>query len=199
MWEFFLNSILLGFALTMDAFSVSIADGLNEPRMKKKKMLFIAGTFAFFQFVMPLLGWACVYALLEKFKAFQYAVPWIALILLFFIGGKMIYENIRSRGKEEQETIEGRRLTFIALLIQGIATSIDALSVGFTIANYTWNMALYACLLIALVTFIFCIIGVFFGKKISSKFSSYAELLGGIILIAIGLEIFISNMIELYI
>ena len=199
MWEFFLNSILLGFALTMDAFSVSIADGLNEPRMKKKKMLFIAGTFAFFQFAMPLLGWACVYALLEKFKAFQYAVPWIALILLFFIGGKMIYENIRSRGKEEQATIEGRRLTFIALLIQGIATSIDALSVGFTIANYTWNMALYACLLIALVTFIFCIIGVFFGKKISSKFSSYAELLGGIILIAIGLEIFISNMIELYI
>ena len=176
MWEFFLNSILLGFALTMDAFSVSIADGLNEPRMKKKKMLFIAGTFAFFQFAMPLLGWACVYALLEKFKAFQYAVPWIALILLFFIGGKMIYENIRSRGKEEQATIEGRRLTFIA-----------------------WNMALYACLLIALVTFIFCIIGVFFGKKISSKFSSYAELLGGIILIAIGLEIFISNMIELYI
>ena len=136
---------------------------------------------------------------MEKFKAFQYAVPWIALILLFFIGGKMIYENIRSRGKEEQATIEGRRLTFIALLIQGIATSIDALSVGFTIANYTWNMALYACLLIALVTFIFCIIGVFFGKKISSKFSSYAELLGGIILIAIGLEIFISNMIELYI
>lgn len=199
MWEFFLNSILLGFALTMDAFSVSIADGLNEPRMKKKKMLFIAGTFAIFQFVMPLLGWACVYALLEKFKAFQYAVPWIALILLSFIGGKMIYENIRSRGIEEQETIEGRRLTFIALLIQGIATSIDALSVGFTIANYTWNMALYACLLIALVTFIFCIIGVFFGKKISSKFSSYAELLGGIILIAIGLEIFISNMIELYI
>ena len=199
MWEFFLNSILLGFALTMDAFSVSIADGLNEPRMKKKKMLFIAGTFAFFQFAMPLLGWACVYALLEKFKAFQYVVPWIALILLFFIGGKMIYENIRSRGKEEQATIEGRRLTFIALLIQGIATSIDALSVGFTIANYTWNMALYACLLIALVTFIFCIIGVFFGKKISSKFSSYAELLGGIILIAIGLEIFISNMIELYI
>lgn len=199
MWEFFLNSILLGFALTMDAFSVSIADGLNEPRMKKKKMFFIAGTFAFFQFAMPLLGWACVYALLEKFKAFQYAVPWIALILLFFIGGKMIYENIRSRGKEERATIEGRRLTFIALLIQGIATSIDALSVGFTIANYTWNMALYACLLIALVTFIFCIIGVFFGKKISSKFSSYAELLGGIILIAIGLEIFISNMIELYI
>ena len=126
-------------------------------------------------------------------------MQFLALILLFFIGGKMIYENIRSRGKEEQATIEGRRLTFIALLIQGIATSIDALSVGFTIANYTWNMALYACLLIALVTFIFCIIGVFFGKKISSKFSSYAELLGGIILIAIGLEIFISNMIELYI
>ena len=84
MWEFFLNSILLGFALTMDAFSVSIADGLNEPRMKKKKMLFIAGTFAFFQFAMPLLGWACVYALLEIFKAFQYAVPCINFAFLYW-------------------------------------------------------------------------------------------------------------------
>ena len=92
--------------------------------MKKKKMFFIAGTFAFFQFAMPLLGWACVYALLEKFKAFQYDSSLDCINFAFLYWWKMIYENIRSRGKEEQATIEGRRLTFIALLIQGIATSL---------------------------------------------------------------------------
>lgn len=198
MWKFFLNSILLGVGLTMDAFSVSIANGLNEPNMKKRKMIAIATTFALFQFAMPLLGWLCVHTLVEKFNAFSYAIPWIALILLGFIGGKMIFENIRARKKPKEEEKKERTLGVVALLIQGIATSIDALSVGFTIAEYAWHMALLACLLIAVVTFLFCIIGVFFGKKISSKISSYAELLGGLILIGIGLEIFISNMIKLY-
>lgn len=182
----------------MDAFSVSIANGLNEPNMKKRKMIAIATTFALFQFAMPLLGWLCVHTLVEKFNAFSYAIPWIALILLGFIGGKMIFENIRARKKPKEEEKKERTLGVVALLIQGIATSIDALSVGFTIAEYAWHMALLACLLIAVVTFLFCIIGVFFGKKISSKISSYAELLGGLILIGIGLEIFISNMIKLY-
>lgn len=197
MIKFFFNSILLGIGLTMDAFSVSIADGLNEPTMKKRKMLGIAATFAIFQFGMPMIGWVCVHTLVEKFNMFQYAIPWIALVLLSFIGGKMIYENVRSRKKIEKND-KKKSLSFLGLIIQGIATSIDALSVGFTIADYQWNMAIYACILIAVVTFLFCIIGVFFGKKISSKFSSYAELIGGLILIGIGLEIFISNMIELY-
>lgn len=198
MIKFFFNSILLGIGLTMDAFSVSIADGLNEPTMKKRKMLGIAATFAIFQFGMPMIGWVCVHTLVEKFNMFQYAIPWIALVLLSFIGGKMIYENVRSRKKIEKYNEEKKSLSFLGLIIQGIATSIDALSVGFTIADYQWNVAIYACILIAVVTFLFCIIGVFFGKKISSKFSSYAELIGGLILIGIGLEIFISNMIELY-
>lgn len=198
MWKFFLNSILLGIGLTMDAFSVSIADGLNEPQMKKRKMLGIASTFALFQFAMPLLGWVCVFMLVEKFNAFRYAIPWIALILLLGIGGKMIYENIKAKKDSKIEEHVDKKIGIIALIVQGIATSIDALSVGFTIADYAWNMAVFACLLIAIVTFIFCMVGVSFGKKISSKFSSYAELLGGLILIGIGLEIFISGMIELY-
>lgn len=198
MWSLFLNSILLGIGLTMDAFSVSIADGLNEPNMKKRKMLLIATTFAVFQFGMPMLGWICVHSLVEQFSVFQYAIPWIALILLSFIGGKMIYENIRNRKKTKEEHQEEKHLGFLALFIQGVATSIDALSVGFTIADYNLNYALYSCLIIAAVTLLFCLFGVFFGKKVSYRFSSYAELIGGLILIGIGLEIFISNMIELY-
>lgn len=198
MWSFILNSIFLGIGLTMDAFSVSIADGLNEPNLKKRKMFGIAFTFALFQFGMPMLGWVCVHTIVEKFAAFRYAIPWIALCLLGFIGGKMIYENIKSRKHPEEVRIEEKALGFIALFVQGIATSIDALSVGFTIAEYDVLKATIACSIIGVVTLGFCIIGLFFGKKLSSKFSSYAELIGGIILIGIGLEIFISNMIELY-
>lgn len=196
MLKFFVNSILLGLGLTMDAFSVSIADGLNEPNMKKRKMLLISSLFAIFQFAMPMIGWVLVHTLVEKFKIFNYAIPWIALVLLGFIGGKMIFENIKSK-KEEVDASKGS-LAFIALIVQALATSIDALSVGFTIAEYQVNMALIACLIIGIITFIFCICGVLFGKRLSNKFSSYAELIGGIILIGIGIEIFITNMIELY-
>lgn len=200
MWTFpfFLNSILLGIGLTMDAFSVSIADGLNEPNMKKRKMVGIALAFALFQFCMPLLGWVCVHTILEKFTILQYAIPWIALALLAFIGGKMIYEYFHEKRHPEEAKKSTKPLGFLALIIQAIATSIDALSVGFTIADYDVLMAITACSIIGIVTLGFCVVGLFFGKKISSKFSSYAELIGGIILIAIGLEIFISGMIEIY-
>lgn len=196
MWtlSFFLNSILLGIGLTMDAFSVSIADGLNEPNMRKHKMVGIAVVFALFQFAMPMIGWVCVYTILDKFTLFRYAIPWIALLLLGFIGGKMIYETLHHK---KEETIT-KKLGILGLLIQGIATSIDALSVGFTISNYDWVEALVACAIIALVTLSFCLVGLFFGRKLGGKFTSKAELIGGLILIGIGLEIFISNMIELY-
>ncbi|MCM1131497.1 MAG: manganese efflux pump MntP family protein [Roseburia sp.] len=199
MWLFILNSILLGIGLTMDAFSVSIADGLNEPNMKKIKMIGIASIFAIFQFAMPLIGWICVHTIVEKFNVFRYAIPWIALALLAFIGGKMIFENIKSKKHPEEEKDNSKILGLLGLLFQGIATSIDALSVGFTIADYNVENAIIACTIIGVVTLGFCIIGLFFGKKISSKFSSYAELIGGIILIGIGLEIFISGMIELFV
>lgn len=197
MWnfQFFLSSFLLGIGLTMDAFSVSVADGLNEASMKKEKMVGIATTFAFFQFAMPMIGWVCVHTFVQKFQAFSYAIPWIALLLLSFIGGKMIYENIKGNSEEEENP---KNLTFLALMLQGIATSIDALSVGFTISSYDWVSALVACIIIGLITLLFCLGGLFFGKKIGSKFSKRAEFIGGLILIGIGIEIFISNMIELY-
>lgn len=198
MWNFsfFLNSILLGIGLTMDAFSVSIADGLEDLGMRKTKMFGIAGVFAFFQFAMPMIGWVCVHTLLNQFQVFQYIIPWIALILLSLIGGKMIYENIKKNKNPEQ--LEMKKIKIKMIIVQGIATSIDALSVGFTIADYTWEFALVASLIIAFVTLGFCLVGLFLGKKIGSKFSKWAELVGGIILIGIGLEIFISNLIELY-
>lgn len=188
---FFFNSALLGVGLAMDAFSVSMANGLNEPKMKKGKMCGIAGVFAGFQALMPMIGWMCVHTIVQYFTAFEKLIPWIALILLGFIGGRMIAEGTKKEANEDESV----GLGIGALLIQGIATSIDALSVGFTIADYNWLMALVASLIIAAVTFVICMVGLVIGKKFGTKLSDKAQILGGVILIAIGLEIFITGLI----
>jgi putative Mn2+ efflux pump MntP len=188
---FFFNSVLLGVGLAMDAFSVSLANGLNEPTMKKKKMCGVAGVFALFQAIMPMIGWICVHTIIQYFSAFEKFIPWIALVLLLFIGGKMLIEGIKSKGDE----IEKTSLGIAVLLIQGVATSIDALSVGFTIAEYSLIMAIVCALIIAVVTFFICISGLIIGKKFGTKFSNKATIFGGVILIVIGLEIFSSGVI----
>lgn len=188
--EFIITNIMLGVGLAMDAFSVSLANGLSEPKMKKTKMSLIAGVFAFFQFMMPLIGWICVHTIAQYFNAFEKLIPWIALILLLFIGGKMLIKGIKSKNDNEESAAVG----FAALLIQGVATSIDALSVGFTIAEYGLFEALVSCIIIAAVTFIICITGVILGKKFGTKFAGKATVIGGIILIVIGLEIFLTGI-----
>lgn len=188
---FFLNSLLLGVGLAMDAFSVSLANGLSEPHMKKLKLCGIAGVFAGFQALMPLIGWFLVHTAAAYFDAFSVCIPWIALLLLGFLGGKMLLEGIRSRGEEEKPV---STLTLGVLLVQGVATSIDALSVGFTISSYSALSAVVCALLIAAVTFCICICGLLLGRKFGTRLSDKASILGGVILIAIGLEIFISNL-----
>ena len=189
-FTFFFNNILLGVGLAMDAFSVSLANGLNEPNMKKSKITGVAGLFAIFQGLMPLIGWICVHTIVQYFSWFEKLIPWIALILLCYIGGKMLYDSIKNK---DTATEEVKRLGLTALLIQGVATSIDALSVGFTIADYTLTLALLAVLIIAIVTFFICFAGILIGKKFGTKLAGKAGILGGVILIFIGLEIFITS------
>ena len=188
---FFANSALLGVGLAMDAFSVSLANGLRDPGMGRRRMALIAGTFAFFQFLMPMAGWLCVRTVASAFAAFQRAVPWIALGLLGYIGGKMLYEGSthRESAAEEVEKLGGG-----TLLMQGVATSIDALSVGFTIERYGWPQALTASAIIAVVTFAICVGGLLSGRRFGTKLSDKASILGGAILVLIGVEIFIKNM-----
>lgn len=188
---FFLESILLGAGLAMDAFSVSLANGLNEPCMKTRKMCGVAGVFAFFQGMMPMIGWVCIHTIVEYFKWFENLIPWIALVLLCFIGGKMLYEGIKNKSDE----VVCKKLTLGALLVQGIATSIDALSVGFTIAEYEWHAALTSSAIIMLVTFMICMFGIFIGKKAGTKLAGKAGIIGGVILVVIGLEIFITGLL----
>lgn len=182
-------SISLGFGLAMDAFSVSLANGLNEPDMKRSKMLGVSGMFAFFQFAMPFIGWGCVVGVATAFKVFEKFIPYIALVLLCYIGGKMLMEGIKCDISGEQKPPVG----FMGLVVQGIATSIDALSVGFTIAHYNFFEALLSSVIIGIVTYATCFIGVAIGKKAGLKLSCYAGIVGGAILIFIGLEIFITS------
>lgn len=188
---FFVNSIFLGIGLAMDAFSVSMANGLNEPKMKVGRMSLIAGCYGFFQFAMPMIGWICVHTIVVYFQKFEKFIPWIALILLLYIGGKMLIEGIKG---EDEEDDSDKRLSFGTLIIQGIATSIDALSVGFTIADYGVLMAFVASVIIAVVTFFICIGGLKIGKTVGTKLSNKAAILGGVILIGIGIEIFVKGV-----
>ena len=189
-YVFFVNSILLGVGLAMDAFSVSLANGLQNPGMKKSKMTGMAGVFAGFQGLMPMIGWICVHTVLRYFEGFEKFVPWIALILLGFIGGKMLVDGIRNQDNEE----ENLKMGLAALLIQGVATSIDALSVGVTNSEYSWFMALISAIIIAAVTFVICLVGIAIGKRFGTKFSEKATIFGGIILILIGIEIFVKGV-----
>ena len=179
------NSLLLGVGLAMDAFSVSLANGLNEPCMRPRKMSGIALVFSVFQGIMPMIGWLCVHTIVHYFQAFEKLIPWIALFLLCYIGGKMLYEGI----KNKDEGVVCHAISLSALLVQGVATSIDALSVGFTIADYDLLSAIVSVLLIAAVTFVICFAGLAIGKRAGTKLAGKAGILGGVILIAIGIKI----------
>ncbi len=208
---FVINSVLLGFGLAMDAFSVSLANGFAEPSMKKKRMLYISGIYAFFQFAMPVIGWFLVHFAVTFFTGFQKFIPAIALILLAFIGGKMVKEGIDARkcnnngqcdncpNKEcdIKESVTQGELTTRLLMLQGIATSIDALSVGFTIADYSIPMVFGSAAIIGVVTYITCFAGLGIGTRFGTRLSGNARIVGGIILIAIGLEICIKGYLML--
>ena len=189
--SFYLTSIGLGVALAMDAFSVSLANGLNEPCMRERKMCGIAGMFAFFQALMPMLGWVLVHTLVGIFSVFERFIPWIALGLLAYIGVKMLIEGIRN---EDECPCSQKGLGFWALVVQGIATSIDALSTGFTIATYNWMAAILCALIIGVLTFIICMFGLYIGRRSGTKLAGKAGILGGVILIVIGIWIFVKGI-----
>lgn len=210
---FFLNSILFGIGLAIDAFSVALAAGMNEKQMTPPRKLAVAGTFALFQTAMPLIGWLCVHTVADAFTAFRKYIPWIALVLLLFIGGKMLLEGIRAGDNagtvDDPGSIDGnvdgirasaaevkasRPLTLRTLMLMGLATSIDALSVGFTIAELPFPSALIESVIIGAVTLGICLAGLALGRLLGMKLAARASILGGLILIAIGLEIFIKGI-----
>lgn len=191
---FFFNSIVLGIALAMDAFSVSLANGMNEPCMKRKKMFLVALVFGVFQGLMPLIGWGCVHTIKSLFESFEKFIPWIALVLLAFLGIKMIIDGVKGCDDEDDKDCNKNK-GLMLIIVQGIATSIDALSVGITNANYNIYNAILSSVIISIITFVICYFGIIIGKKFGTKFSKNAAIFGGVILILIGIEIFLSGIL----
>lgn len=196
-----LDIILIGVGLSMDAVAVSVSNGIAESKMKWSKMLLIAGAFGLFQGAMPFLG----YLLGTVFAQFITMVaPYLAFILLGFIGGKMIVESLKALRNPSSHIDEKpkAKLTLAVLLAQAVATSIDAFAVGIDMACYecAGNMALpvyIACIIIAVITFALSLIAVILGKKTGDVFSDKATLVGGIILVLIGTKMLIEGLITI--
>ncbi|MBQ8696370.1 MAG: manganese efflux pump [Clostridia bacterium] len=191
MTDFIINSVLLGTGLAMDAFSVSVADAISEPCMKRRKMVYIPLLFAAFQALMPIIGWFCIHSLVGYFSFIERFIPFISFGLLALIGGNMIREGITCN---EEEGCVGK-LSIGVLLAQGVATSIDALSVGFKLSEYDALRALASAAIIAAVTFLICLAGIVIGKKVGDKFSSKAQVLGGGILVLMAVKFLIEGLI----
>ena len=178
--------ILIGLGLSMDAFAVSICKGLEMKELKKEKMILIALFFGLFQALMPLIGWF----LGSRFAKYITSIDhWISFVLLIFIGGKMLVEGI----KNKEELANEKELTIKELFLLSIATSIDALAVGITLAFVNTNIW-FAILIIGLITFILSMIGVLLGHKFGAKYQNISEIIGGIILILIGIKILLEHL-----
>ena len=187
--SFWITSLLFGVALAMDSFSVSVADGLANPHMTHFQKLFIPVNFGFFQCIMPIIGWFCVKTVADTFVQFQKFIPWIGFLLLLYIGSEMIMNR-----KRPIEAVQKDFFTPRTLIIQGIGTAIDALSVGFAVETYSLPEVLISSLIIGVTTFVICVIGIELGKMIGKHFYSSASVLGGIILIGIGIEILVKGL-----
>lgn len=192
----FAELLLLAVGLSMDAFAVSVGNGLSMKKSDPKAALAIAASFGLFQALMPTVGYFLGSAFETVISRFDH---YIALIFLGFIGGKMIFDGIRelrekkkSAGAAEEE--KPFKLSFGALMIQSVATSIDALIVGVSFAALPNVNIWIAVTLIGVITFSISLVGVFSGKKFGQLLGSRAEIFGGLILVGIGVKVFVEHV-----
>ncbi|MHB8063358.1 MAG: manganese efflux pump MntP [Ruminiclostridium sp.] len=179
--------ILLAIGLAMDASAVSISNSLCIKKINIKHILQMAFMFAIFQGIMPIIGYSAASAFADVISQFDH---WIAFILLTIIGGKMLHEAITADTKQDCDLFS---LSFKLLLVQAIATSIDALAVGVSFSALNVNI-FYAISIIGIITFICCTIAILVAKRFGNLLGKRADIVGGILLIALGLKIFIEHM-----
>lgn len=196
-WTLILEIILIGISLSMDAFAVSICDGMVYSDLTKKKGAVIPVTFGLFQAAMPLIGFFIGTLFIEYIEAFDH---WVAFILLLLIGGKMMYDGINEICHPEEE-LKLKKFSAGEILLQGVATSIDALAVGIsmlamdgiTVSNVWWYAILIGVTTLS-ISSVGLIIGIRVGKLFKNK-ASAAEIVGGLVLIAIGIKILIEGLL----
>jgi putative Mn2+ efflux pump MntP len=181
-----LTVLLIAFGLAMDAFAVSIANGMTIKSQRKKAALLTAVFFGGFQMLMPVIGWAIGLNLQSIIEGVDH---WIAFGLLTFIGAKMIYEALKNNAIEDKK----KTLKIRTLLTLAVATSIDALMVGLSFAFLQTSIILPVAA-IGIVTFILSFAGFYFGGYLGKTFGHRIEILGGLILIAIGIKILVEHL-----
>lgn len=193
-----LEILLIAVSLSMDAFAVSVSSAACSKDIQRYHMIRAAGAFGLFQFIMPLAGWFLGTTFSNFLSAFDH---WIAFGLLAFVGGKMLVEVfeewIKTPASCECSPDEKKKLDITSkriVLILALATSIDALAVGMSFA-VIGTQAFFPSLIIGFVTFIICLAGFFFGKRISCMLGRYAQLAGGFILVGIGTKILLSHIL----
>ena len=199
-WSLVLSVFLSGISLSIDAFAVSVCDGMIYQNLRKRNGVLIPLTFGLFQAIMPIIGFYVGMAFLSYIDAFDH---WIAFALLLAIGGKMIFDGIKElRAKEEQE-VKIKKFSIAEVLVQGVATSIDALAVGFSlnamlegVGGNTQLWAWLCVIAIGIITFIISLGGLLIGIKAGKLFkkkASIAQIIGGVVLILIGVKIVLGG------
>lgn len=187
----FIEILLMGIGLAMDAFAVSICKGLAMRKVNKGQCLVIALFFGGFQALMPTVGWLLGSQFADRIASFDH---WVAFILLGYIGGKMVLDGVREKDEEVEIEEMDSPLDIKELLILAIATSIDALAVGITFSFLQVNI-LEAVSVIGIVTFFISAAGVFVGNAFGSKYKSKAEIAGGCILVILGIKILVEHLL----
>lgn len=180
--------VLTAFALSADAFAVSVSRGLRMPRFEWRKALLLAACCGVFQAVMPIAGWALGSAFADAIEGFDH---WIAFALLAAIGAKLLWEAWKNRTADER--VEPTPLTVREAILLGIATSIDAMAVGVSFAFLDVNVWVAAAV-IGVVTFAVCLFGVRLGHRAGHLLAEWAEVIGGLILIGIGVRILVEHL-----
>ncbi len=202
-WVLILEVFLIGLSLSVDAFAVSVTDGLCNHNLTKKKGITIPLVFGIFQAVMPIIGYFIAYGLGQVFSEIFDAVDhWIAFVLLLVIGGKMILDAVKELRSPEEE-MKCKKYSFPEVLLQGVATSIDALFIGVTFAatdgfKDSIPNVLISALIIGCTTFIISLAGLLAGVKVGNVLKNkvgITEIIGGLVLIGIGLKILIQGLI----
>lgn len=196
-----ISVLLSGVSLAIDAFAVSVCDGMVFRNLNKVKAVSIPLTFGIFQAIMPIIGFyiGTLFAQFEKFDLYDH---WIAFALLAILGGKMIFDGIKDLKSKKAEEIEVKNFSYVNVLIQGVATSIDALFFGFTLNTIigglspvqTW--AWISVTIIGVITFIISLTGVIIGIRVGKLFkekASVATIVGGAILILLAVKMVLSG------
>ena len=203
LWTLILSVFLSGVSLSMDAFAVSVCDGMVYRNVTKRKAVLIPLTFGIFQAVMPIIGFYISMAF-RQIEVFDSIDHWIAFAILLIIGGKMIFDGAKDLRKKEDEELKPKNFSMASVLVQGVATSIDALFVGFGLSvmleGVVQNIQLWAWISVAIIgvtTFVISLVGVLIGVNVGKLFkkrASVATIVGGVVLILLGVKILLNGL-----